>query len=159
MSETVRTIEELTKVHEAIRHYVTGVKVNIGDLESVSSQCSGEFDSEQCKIVADRQFSLRQNLQYLREGLQDHHQREGILLGPLIGDILMNAVNKECSEITKQFERVKVVLEAIEQSQLSPTDLAVKTKQARQAIETFSNLVESHSRKMDTILQMLRSAM
>jgi hypothetical protein len=65
---------------------------------------------------------------------------------------------KECSEITRQFERGKAALEDTDQSQLSPTDLLVKTKQARQAIESFSNLVESHSRKMDTILQMLKNA-
>ncbi len=158
MFETIRTIGELSKVHEAIRHYVVEAKKSIDDLVLVSSQCSDEFNSEQCKIVADRQFSLRQTLQYLREGLQDHHQRESLLLRPLIGDVLMNAINKECSEITRQFEKVKAALEDTEQSQLSPTDLLVKTKQARQAIESFSNLIESHSREMDTILQMLKNA-
>ncbi len=159
MFETIRTIEELSKVHEAIRHYVVEAKKSIDDLVLVSSQCSDEFNSEQCKIIADRQFSLRQTLQYLREGLQDHHQRESLLLKPLIGDVLMNAINKECSEITKQFERVKAALEDTDRSQLSSADLLVKTKRARQAVETFSSLVDAHSRKMDTILQMLRNAL
>lgn len=158
MSEPMRTIEELTKVHEAIRHYVMEMKKSMVDLVLVSSQCSDEFNSEQCRIIADRQFSLRQTLQYLREGLQDHHQRESLLLGPLIGGTLMNAVDKECSEITKQFEKVKAALKDADQSQLSPIDLLTKTEQARQTVETFSNLVDSHSRRMDTILQMLKNA-
>jgi hypothetical protein len=157
MSETGRTIDELSRVHEAIRHHVTRVKESIAELERMSSQRSGEFNSDQYKTITDRQFNLRQSLQYLREGIQEHHRQESLLLTPLVG-VLIRAVNIECSEITKQFEEVNAALASAGRSQLRPTDLAIELKQARELMETFSSLVENHSRKMDSILEMLREA-
>jgi hypothetical protein len=62
--KTIRTIEELSKVHEAIRHYVMEAKESVDDLGLVAPQCSDEFNSEQCKIIADRQFSQRMQRDY-----------------------------------------------------------------------------------------------
>ena len=157
MSETGRTIEELSRVHEAIRHHLTQLKESIDGLERTSSQGAGEFNSEQHKTIVDSQFNLRQSLQYLREGIQEHHRQEILVLTPLVG-VLIRAVNKECSEITREFEKVNAALAIADRSQLTPAYLAAGLKQAREMMETFSSLVENHSRKMDSILEMLRKA-
>ncbi len=136
---------------------MTELKNNIASLESLSSQCTGEWSSSQCQVIADKQFDLKQNLQYLEKGLQDHYTQESQLLKPLIGDLLMKAVTKECREINTHFEQAKSLLSYISQGTPTAKEMMIKTVEARKVIETFSYLVKEHSQKMDILLHMLKS--
>ena len=158
MLETKQVIEELSGVHEAIRHYVAELKDNVGDLESLSSQCTGEWNSQQCRTIEERQFDLKQNIQYLEKGLQEHYEKESPLLKPLIGELLMKTISRECQEINSQFERAKALVAELSQGLPTARELSTKTTEARKVIETFSQLVNEHSLKMDMLLQMLKSA-
>jgi len=157
MQNATQVIEQLSGVHEAIRHYVTEIKDDIISLEALSHQCTGEWSDGQCQFISEKQFDLKQNLQYLEKGLHDHYLKESELLKPLAGEFLMKAINKECHEINKQFEQAKSSISDISRGLPTAKDLTAKTSEARQTLEAFSQLVKDHSRKMDVILKMLRS--
>ena len=159
VSEVARNIDELSRVHEVIRHYVRDAKKSIDDLAVVSSQCHDQFSPEQCKTIVERQFSLAQSLRYLHEGIEDHRLQESVLLRPLVGEILMKSVDRERNEINKAFETASAELEGIDESPASPTDLPARVRQGAQAMDTFSRLIEIHSSRIDTILEMLRNGM
>lgn len=157
MLDTMQVIEELSGVHEAIRHYVMELNNNIASLESLASQCADEWSSGQCNMISDRQFDLKQNIQYIEKGLHDHYIKENQLLKPFIGDLLMKAVNKECREINNHFDQAKSLLSDISQGLPAAKDLTAKITRARQTVETFNRLVKEHSMRMDSLLQMLKS--
>ncbi len=158
MTANNEALLELSRVHEAIRHYVDETMKDVGDLDVISSACTGQFDEKQCKSVSDRQFSLRQNLQFLHKGLEDHHDRETALLNPMIGAALARSVDRECNEITSLFDEATDILKNAELAEMSPEDLAEVTKKAKQATDKLAERVASHSRNIDTLISMLKDA-
>ncbi len=158
MTLNLEVLAELSRVHEAIRHYVDETRKDVSDLDAISSSCTGRFDQRQCKSVSDRQYSLRQNLQFLRKGLEDHYEQENGLLNPIIGTALAQSVDRECSEIASLFEEAAGILGDAELEEMRPEDLAEATKRAKVAADRLADRVGSHSRNIDTLISMLKDA-
>ncbi len=158
MTLNLEALAELSRVHEAIRHYVNETKKDVSDLDAIAASCTGRFDQRQCKSVSDRQYTLRQNLQFLRKGLEDHHDRETGLLNPIIGAALAKSVDRECSEITSLFQEATEILKNAELAEMRPEDLADVTKKAKAAADRLADRVASHSRNIDTLISMLKNA-
>ncbi len=159
MTLNLEVLAELSRAHEAIRHYVDETRKDVSDLDALSASCTDRFDQGQCKSVSDRQYNLRQNLQFLRKGLEDHYEQENRLLNPIIGTALAQSVDRECSEIASLFEEATGILGDAELAEMRPEDLAEVTKRAKTATDRLADRVASHSRNIDTVISMLRNAM
>jgi hypothetical protein len=90
--------------------------------------------------------------------LEEHHDREGPLLGPLIGERLTRSVERECSQITSLFDELEKSLKDAELARMRPADLASKADKAGQIAAKLSELVNKHSRNIDTLVEMLNNA-
>ncbi len=158
MTDDRASMGELTRVHEAIRHYVEEARKAVSDVAAMSALCSGKLDERQCKSVGDSQFNLEQSLQYLRQGLEDHHAREERLLAPLIGKPLARSLDKECSQINSLFQEAEGILKDTSLSGMRPEELASTMEKANRVTAGLAALIDQHSRNIDVLLQMLRNS-
>ena len=69
----------------------------------------------------------------------------------------MQAVSKDCQGINTQFERAKSLISEIGRGLPTAEELMAKASEVRQAVDNFSQLIKTHSQRMDVLLQMLKS--
>ena len=108
------------------------------------------------QVRGDSRFNLKQSLQYLRQGLEDHHAREERLLGPLIGAPLVRSLDKECSQINSLFEEAEGILKDAGLSETRPKEMASRMEKSNQVTAGLAALIDQHSRNVDLLLQMLK---
>lgn len=160
MLDNLAIITKVIDEHQAIREHVKLVGDSISDQEALMSLVSARADWIPGQPdLTKRQEGLQQTISLLVEGLKNHFAFEENALPPLLGELFMQALKLEHSEITKAINEVKSILADTRLEGLSREELILKQSGIREMVDSICQLVEEHAAKEETILEMLRKAL
>ncbi len=78
---------------------------------------------------------------------------------PLLGDLLMRAIEQQHREILGEIGEAKSIVADARPEELSREDLLVEESRIRQRIGVISRKVEDHAEREELILEMVRTVL
>ncbi len=142
-------IEGLLHEHAAIRGHMHTVCSLMGtwneNLPTPAKQAIEE------RALSEKGLNLRQTMNYLDEGLKQHHKREEEALLPIAGEPIVEALKIEHREMIHQMTEINFVLRDTQ-----PEALIANFDYLKAIIDNLCNLVSFHSSVEDTLLSLLK---
>jgi hemerythrin len=146
------TIDSLIGEHIAIRGHLELIRGLNRDREKLLvSAKPTQQDYGRFKVLEDKLASLRQAMAHLEDGLKDHHHHEEDVMPPLVGELLMKAIQIEHSETLQTMGEIRSQV-----ASTNPEDFLEKGTNLIQRIDELCSFATSHSLKEDGILLFLK---
>lgn len=161
MSDYLAKVEELIAEHRSIRDSVKLVGDSVSDQEALNSLRSAGSDwvPGRLEFLSQKQSRLKQTLNYLEEGLQNHFAREEEVLPPVLGEFLMRALRLEHQEIVETIDRARSVAVDTKLEGMSQEALESQDAEIRQTVDGLCRMIEGHADKEDLMLETVKVAL
>jgi hemerythrin len=161
MTNNLVIINQVIEEHKVIRGHIKLMGDTVADLEALSSleRARDDWVSSQSEILSERKNKLQQTLSSLYEGFKNHFAFEEKALPSLLGELLMQALILDHSEIRREIDGAKEELTRIRPEGLSHEELLDKQAHVRQIINNIGRLVEEHVVREVVLLEMVRRAL
>lgn len=142
-------IDRLINEHVAISGHMRSVCSLLDQWDEDLPKPARQSIEEQS--LSRKGLNLKQTMDYLDEGMKQHHQHEEEVLPDIAGEPVMEALRIEHKEILKQLGEINFVLRDIQ-----PQALASNFDYLKLIINNLCNLVSLHSSVEDTLLNLLK---
>jgi hemerythrin len=161
MSDKLAIIRQIIDDHQTIRGHVKLVGDSLTDREALLAleKTRSDWIPGRREILSEKQNKLQQTLSFLDEGLKNHFAYEEEALPPLLGELLMRALILEHQQIQSKINEVKSMAANTKLEGLSREELLAKESYIQQVVESLSQLIEEHTTKEETILEMVQRAL
>jgi hemerythrin len=161
MQDKLTLVKRITAEHQAIKGHVKLVGDSVSDNEALAAlqKAHTDFIPGRLEIVSEKQKKLQQTMSTLEEGLKNHFAFEEKALPPLLGELLMQALVLEHSEIKDEINQVKSAVADSKLEELSREELLSRESQIQQMIDNICQLIEEHATKEEAVLEMLQKAL
>jgi hypothetical protein len=155
MLNTPTRFQKLMQEHETIQANIKLISSLADDLITLSDLTENytDFSQYQVNFLRDKRLNLKRAIGSLKDGLLDHHSREEVVIRPLIGDMLMQAITRECREILEQLSEIDWIL-----LNTSPAGILFNSVFLKQKVEAMCQRLSATCRKKDSILELLTYA-
>jgi hypothetical protein len=152
MLNTLTTFEKLIQEHEVIQANVKQITSSTDNLFTLFRlhDNPARFTSYQVNILSDKRLSLKRAITSLKEGLAEHHHREEEVIHSLVGEPLMQIINREHEKITEILEEIDWIL-----LNVGPTGILFNSSFLKQKVDTLSRRLNAICLKEDSVLDLL----
>jgi len=151
VADELIVIERIMHEHEAIRGHMNQVYNMMNEWEETCPEESAELNSQELHFWSDKQNNLKQTINYLEDGLRNHHEQEDEKMPSLVGSPLMEALRIEHYEMIKQLGEINFIL-----LNVNAQGLVANGSYLKMIIDNMCQLVNSHCCNEDVILQLLK---
>ena len=154
----LRRIIKILDEHENLRNHVKLVGDSLSDYEAKGNVIKVQKDWQPVQSgyeVAELE-RLREKFLVLETGLQNHFTLEEELLPPLLGEFLIKALLIEHGRIKGGLKKLKSAVSSMVEGGLTREEFLTRNSELRQLMENLRSLLDSHARREDTILFMLK---
>jgi len=149
IADELLVIEKIINEHAAISGHLHTVCSLMDSWDVGQSPIGGQMVRDQ--LLSQKGLNLRQTMNYLDEGIKQHHRLEEDRLPEIAGIPIMEALQVEHTEIIKQMSEIKFLLRDIE-----PEYLIENFDYLRLIVNNLCNLVSLHIAVENTLLNLLR---
>ena len=158
MLDSLAIIKRIIDEHQIIRGYVKLVGDSITDQEALKylEQARADWIPGRPGILSEKQKNLQQTLNALDEGLKNHFAFEEKALPPLLGESLMRALILDHQEILLKIDEAKPIVSDTKLAGLNRDELIAKESRIQQMVNNIGQLVEEHTTREETILEMVK---
>lgn len=152
MLNTLTKFERLLQEHEVLRANLRQIENSTDNLLTLCrlQDRSGQFTNYQMNILAEKRLTLKRAVTSLMDGLIDHHQREEEAIRPLVGDPLMQIINREHQRTTENLGEIDWML-----LNIGPVGILFNIDFLKQKVETMGRILRAISLKEDAVLDLL----
>ena len=150
MQSNSAIIKSMIEEHQAIRAH----------LELLRRSLEGGFYSIPKKpcTLADSLKNIQLAMSYLEDGIKNHYTHEEMVMPPLLGEPLMHAIAAEHKEVQHRLDRAKALVADASLKLMSQEEFITKASEIKRVIDDICELIETHSLKEDTMLELLKRA-
>jgi hemerythrin len=161
MTNHLHIIQSVTEEHNAIKGNIKLLGDTVTDQEAATTlqKLRTEWIPGQFNVLATRMDKLKQALGYLDEGLTKHFVFEEQSFPQLLGENLTKALLMDHTQIKDEIDNAKKLIGKVKFDGLKREAIMAKEMEVQQVITRITNLVESHARKEETLMEMLRKAL
>ena len=161
MKDHLATIKRIIEWHQTIRGHVKLVGDAISDQEALICMETARTDwiPGRLEAVSEKRNRLQQTLGFLSEGLANHFAFEEKVLPPLLGELFMRALILDHNEIRKEIDQAKSIIAHKRLEGLKRDKLLAEEADIQQAVDSMGQLVEEHTAREETLLEMLKRAL
>ncbi len=152
MHSNLAIVKSMADEHEAIRAHMESLRRSLEGGGSYSI-------AEKTQSLADLQKEIQLAVGYLEDGIKNHYAHEETVMPPLLGEALMRAVVLEHREIQRRLDSVKSLITEANPSMMSQEDYEGRASRIGQIVNSICDLIEAHSLKEDTMLDLLRTVL
>jgi hypothetical protein len=154
-------IAALFDQHSTVRGHAGRVRGSLADSDALDSLEKARLDwtPGQFGSLEEKRERLRSDLGELEDGLRTHFRFEEKTLPPLLGDLLVRALEVEHREIIREIAEARSLVAGAKLEGLEREDLLVQESRVQQRIGAVLRLVEEHAAKEELILGMIETAL
>ncbi len=144
-------IDNLIQQHEAIRGHLSSICLLVDCVKDDLWEGLKELNPGQLNTLQEKHLNLKQTMGYLDEGIKRHHGEEELILPPLIGNPLVEAIRIEHREMRKQLNEVNYALNNVDARGFLDHNAYLKA-----IIENLCRLINDNTVEEDVILRLLK---
>jgi hemerythrin len=161
MSDHLKTIENISNEHNAIKGHIKLVGDTVTDHEATATlqKLRSEWIPGQLDVLSTRIDKLKQAFKYLKEGLANHFAFEEQSFPPLLGDLLTKALLIEHAQINEEIENAQKLLNEVNFEGLKREEIIAKEMEIQQVIGRLTAIIENHADKEETVMELMRKAL
>lgn len=161
MTDHLDIIKNVADEHNAIKGNIKLVGDTVTDSEAKGTleKLRSEWIPGQLDVLSTRLDKLKQSLNALKAGLNNHFAFEEETFPPILGDILMKALLIEHKQIKQEIDDAQKLLDEVNLKGLKREEVIAKEMQVQQVITRILHIIENHADKEEVIMEMLRKAL
>ncbi len=161
MTDHLDIIKNVADEHNAIKGNIKLVGDTVTDSEAKRTleKLRSEWIPGQFDVLSTRLDKLKQSLNALKAGLNNHFAFEEEAFPPILGDMLMKALLIEHKQIKQEIDDAQKLLDGVNLKGLKREEVIAKEMQVQQVITRILHIIENHANKEETMMEMLRKAL
>ncbi len=161
MADQLAIINRVIEEHHKVRTHLRLVGDSMNDLEGLISleQVKPDWMLASAKLISDKHGRLLQAASSLAEGLKNHFALEEKYLPPILGELMMQALALEHTDIRKALDSLHSTLNAFKPAGFTDEELLTSRWNIHQKIDDLRQCIEGHAGKEEVILNMAKRAL
>jgi hypothetical protein len=154
-----RVIQEHRQVGAHLRSLSLGESIPDEQARVALEKEHAEWIPGQTRNLSDLKARLLDALDALDDGLKKHFAFEEEALPPLMGGLLMRALELQHAEIAGEIARMRALTLDIRTEGIDREQQLIEEMRVQRAIAALSHLIEEHADTEEKMLDMLRRAL
>jgi hypothetical protein len=152
MLNTLTKFEKFLQEHEVIRANLRQLENSAENLATIYrlQDRAGQFTSYQINILSEKRLTLKRAVNSLMDGLIAHHQREEEAIKSLVGEPLMQIINREHLRVVEKLGEIDWML-----LNIGPTGILFNIDFLKQKVEELGRILNAISLREDAVLDLL----
>lgn len=161
MADQLEIVNRVIEEHAKVRMHLKLTGDSVTDLEGVISleQAKPDWMLASAEVMSDKCTKLLQASSALREGLKNHFLLEEKYLPPILGKLLIRALELEHVDIQKALDKLHNSAQSCQTTELKGEQLLAMKWNINQTLDDLRQLVEDHAAREEVVLRMAKRAL
>jgi hypothetical protein len=161
MADQLAIVNRVIEEHHKVRTHLRLVGDSMNDLEGLISleQVKPDWMLASADLISDKHGRLLQVANSLAEGLKNHFALEERHLPQILGELLMQALMLEHSDIRKALDSLHATLNAFKVAGFTDEELLTSRWNIHQKIDDLRQSIEGHAGREEVMLRMAKRAL
>lgn len=161
MSEQLSIVRRIIDEHQVIRQHIGAIGETINDRASVKNlnEVTAGWVPGRKDMLVERQSRLKDTLEALVRGLEQHFGYEEAYLPELTGELVMRSILLDHRDIRALINNTRLVLQDRSLEGLSQAEVLTAELELERLVTTLSRSIEEHAFREEVVLAMLERAL